>query len=82
MRTWYRYSEESSSYATVKKWAAEFKRGNDSTEGDFWSGRPKTSITDEQVDVIDLMIWDDRPFTVQQIVKFIGISSGSVHSVF
>ena len=28
-------------YSTVKKWAAEFKRGRESVENDGWFGRPQ-----------------------------------------
>ena len=37
---------ESPSYNTVKKWAAEFNRGRESIEDDERSGRPKDAITD------------------------------------
>lgn len=37
-------SGDSLSYATVNKWAAEFKRGSVSKD-DLRSGRPKSSIT-------------------------------------
>ena len=37
------------SYRTVKKWAAEFKRGKESVEDDGRSGRPKDSASDANV---------------------------------
>ena len=72
-------AEDSPSYATVKKWAAEFKQGRVSirvVEDDPRSGRPKSSTTDEQVDAIHRMVLDDRRLAVEQIAEFIGISSG------
>ena len=42
---------------------------------------PKTSITDEQVDVIHRMILYDRCHPVQQIAKSMDINSDSVHTV-
>ena len=58
-------AENSPSYLTAKKLAAEFKRSWDSIESDPRFGRRK--ITDEQIDVIHHMISDDRRITVQQI---------------
>ena len=57
------------------KWTAEFKRSKDSTEDDLLSDHIKTSITDEQVDVIHPMVLDDRHLTDQQIAKSISMSS-------
>ena len=48
------------SYATVNKWAAEFKRDRGNTEDDPWSGRFKTSTTDEQVDAHHRILLDDK----------------------
>ena len=61
--------EDSPSYATAKKWTTEFKRGRNSTKDDPQSGHPKTSTSDEQIDVIHLMVLGDRHLTVQQIAK-------------
>ena len=74
-------AEDFPSYATVKKWDTEYKRGRVSIEDDPRSGRPKTSTTDEQVDTIHRMVLDDRRLTVEQIAKNTDISSGSGHRV-
>lgn len=61
-------------------WADEFKRGRYSTEDEPRLGRPKTSTTDKQVDVIHRMVGDDRRKIVQHIAKNTGISACSLHS--
>ena len=76
----YIFAENSSSYATLM-WSIEFKLGRDSIGGESRSGRPKNSITDEQVEPIHHIILDDRRFIGQQIAKSIGINSFSVHTV-
>ena len=47
------------SYATVKKWAAEFMQDGDLLEEDPRSGRPATVTTEEMVDkVLDVTMAD------------------------
>jgi transposase len=41
------YGDSSPSFATNKKWAAEFKRGRTSLECDPREGRPKSATTPE-----------------------------------
>lgn len=69
------------SYATLKKWVAEFKRGRDATEDDPRLRHPKTSNTDEQDDAIHRLSLVYRRLTVHQIAKSIGIISCSVHTI-
>ena len=38
------YGENAPSYATVKRWAAEFRRGRTSLEDDPRSGRPSDAV--------------------------------------
>ena len=52
--------KESPSYSTVKKWAAEFKRGRGSIEDDGWCGRPKDNTTDEHVNVMHTLVMCDE----------------------
>ena len=49
------FADDFSSYATEKKWAVEFKQSSENTEDNLWSGYPKTSKADEQVDAIHCM---------------------------
>ena len=52
--------DDSPSYSTIKKWAAEFKRGRESIEDDPRSGHPRTSTTDDQVETNHRTVLDDR----------------------
>ncbi|KAF6202586.1 hypothetical protein GE061_002984 [Apolygus lucorum] len=69
------------SYAMVKKWVTEFRRGRTSTEDLIRSGRPRDVSTYENVDYIRNLIKDDERVTVQDIAKYVGISFGSVHAI-
>ena len=44
--------DESPSYSTVKKWAAEFRIGRESMEDYEWSGCPKEATTDGNVELV------------------------------
>ena len=48
------------SYATVKRWVNEFKRGRASVEDDPRAGRPPTATTKENLDLARGMVMDDR----------------------
>ena len=55
---------DSTSYAAVKKWAAEFKQSRDNTDDNPQSSRPKVSATDEQVDAIHRFEWQTSYYPV------------------
>ena len=52
--------KESPSYSTVKKWAAEFKRGRKSVEDDGRFDHPKNATTDKNVKVVNTLVMCDR----------------------
>ena len=52
--------KESPFYSTVKKWAAEFKRGIESVEDDGRCGCPKDANADENVKVVHILVMCDR----------------------
>ena len=69
--------DSSPSFSTIKKWAAEFKRGPTSLEDNPREGRPKTS-TPEITEQVHNMVLDDRQMKVCKISETIGISKERV----
>jgi len=58
--------EYAPSYATVKNWVVQFKRGDFSTCVAPRLGRPKTVTTPEIIDQIHKLILEDRQFWLNQ----------------
>ena len=53
------YGDSSPSFSTIKKWAAEFKRGRTSLEDDPREGRPKSATTPEIIEQMHYIGLDD-----------------------
>lgn len=70
--------ESAPSYATVKNWVAEFKRGRTSIEDDPRSGRPKTATTSEIIEQIHAIVGEDSSAATREIADTIGISDERV----
>ncbi|XP_075151541.1 histone-lysine N-methyltransferase SETMAR-like [Haematobia irritans] len=70
--------ESASSYATVKNWVAEFKRGRTSIEDEPRSGRPKIATTTEIVAKVH-MVLNDRRIKVREIANV--MSNDRVHLI-
>jgi len=73
--------EDSSSYATVKIWVAQFKRGDFSTCDVPRPGRPKAVTTPEIIDQIHKLILEDRQISSKSIAEQLGISRDWVGSI-
>ena len=73
--------EYAPSYATVKNWVAQFKRGDFSTCDAPRPGRPKTVITPEIIDQIHELILEDRRISAKSVADQLGISRERVGSI-
>ena len=68
---------ESPSYSTVIKWAAEFKRERESIDDD-----PKYATTDENVEIMQNLIMCDRRRDLRSIAsEEVGIRFGAVQTI-
>jgi len=72
------YGDSSPSFSTIKKWAAEFKRGPTSFEDDPREGRPKSATTPEIIEQVHDVLLQDRRMKVREIAETIGISKERV----
>ena len=73
--------EHAQSYATVKNWVAQFKRGSFSTCVAPRPGRHKTVTTPEIIGQIHELILEDRRISAKSIVEQLGISRERVGSI-
>jgi hypothetical protein len=73
-----RLGKESHSYSTVKKWAAEYKRGKESIGDDEWSGWPKEANNDETAEAVHDLVMCDRRRDLTGIAREVDSSFGSV----
>jgi len=72
--------EHAPSYATVKNWVAQFKRGDFSTCDAPRPGRPKTVTTPEIINQIHELILEDRRISAKSTAEQLGISHEPVGS--
>jgi histone-lysine N-methyltransferase SETMAR len=72
------YGDSSPLFSTIKKWAAEFKRGRSSLKDDPREGRPKSATTPEITEQVHDMVLDDRRMKEPAIAETIGISKEHV----
>lgn len=69
------------SYATVKNWVAEFKRGRICVQDEARPGRPKSVTTPEMVVKVHDMVLSDRRLKLSEIADTTGISKERIHHI-
>ena len=65
--------EHAPSYATVKHWVAQFKRGHFSTSDAPYPGQPTTVTAPVIIDQIHELILEDRRISVKSIAEHLGL---------
>jgi len=73
--------EHAPSYATIKNWVAQFKRGNFSNCEAPRPGRPKTVTTLEIIEHIHKLTLEDHHISAKSIAEQLGISREWVESI-
>src|ERR1700761_8672562 len=69
------------SYSIVKKWSAEFRRGQQSLEDDPRSGGPAEVTTDEMCSTVEAYRMENRRVKVTEIENSLSISIGKVETI-
>ena len=73
--------DDAPALSTVKKWAAEFKRGRKNLQDDPRSGGLSTTTTQENIDRIHQIAINDRRLTVNHIANVMSISRERVENI-
>ncbi|XP_018353100.1 PREDICTED: putative uncharacterized protein FLJ37770 [Trachymyrmex septentrionalis] len=76
------FGESTMSKTRVYEWYKRFKEGREDVEDDDRSGRPSTSITDDNVEQVKKMILENRRITIREVADDVGISFGSCQEIF
>ena len=72
------YGDTAPSYATVKKWSAEFRRIWKTTRV---QGGPAEVTTDEMCSTVEAYVMENRRVKVAEIAHSMGISDGTVETI-
>ena len=75
------YGSAAPSYAQVKFWVGEFKRGRTSLEDEARSGGPLDATGEEICKKVRDLVYSDRRIQVEEIALALGISHGSVSTI-
>lgn len=66
---------------TVERWYLEFLRGHSSLSDKLREGRPKTAMTQENIEAVRQLILEDRHVTYREIEASVGISGTTVQKI-
>ena len=75
------YGEDCFSRTQCHEWYQRFKSGRISIEGDPKSGRPSTSMDDDQLEKVLAVIRQNSRVTVREVAEEVGICKSSCHLI-
>ena len=75
------YGSSAPSYAQVKFWVGEFKRGRTFLEDETRSGRPSDATDEEMFNKVRDLVNSDRRVKVEEIANALHISHGSISPI-
>ena len=75
------YGSSAASYAQVKCWVGEFKRGRMSLEDEARPGHPPDATDREMCKKVPDLVYSDRRIQVEEIAQALGISHGNVSTI-
>ena len=75
------YGSSAPSYAQVKFWIGEFKRGRTALEDKARSGRPLDATNKEKCKKVRDLLYSDRGIQLEEIAQALGISHGSISTI-
>jgi len=73
------YGEDAPSYATVKRWIAEFGRGRKSFEDEARSRCPSKAVCEENCRAVETVVLQNRRVSVHLTADTVGRSTGPVN---
>ena len=76
------YGECTVSQKSVYKWYKLFTECRKKLNDDARPGRPSTSTTNENTEVVKKIVMENRRITIGEVVEDVGISVGSCHAIF
>ncbi|KAG7308967.1 hypothetical protein JYU34_004823 [Plutella xylostella] len=75
------YKLEAPSKTTIYRWYSEFRRGRSSLTTVPSTGRPKTAVTQDNIDAVRQLIKEDRHVTYEQIRASLSIGMTAIQTI-
>ena len=75
------YQDSAPAYRTVAKWVTELKNPARDFEDAPRTGRPLTTATDENIEVVEHIVMRDRQISVRRVAVELGIPKTIVHEI-